>query len=129
MAVCGEAGGLASPAVVLPVAVFFVNTTICFWPLLIPFFGVTVSKIGRSEAPANTDLKFWMWMNYMVGEGQITGSELDPRLIAVYAFEYLGTLMVCRVWVPSGPAIGTFIQRMLAKSVCKNYNKKTPVSI
>jgi len=59
---------------VLPVAVFFVNTTICFWPLLIPFFGVTVSKIGRSEAPANTDL---------------------------------GTLMVCRVWVPSGPAIGT----------------------
>ena len=122
MAVCGEAGGLASPAVVLPVAVFFVNTTICFWPLLIPFFGVTVSKIGRSEAPANTDLKFWMWMNYMVGEGQITGSELDPRLIAVYAFEYLGTLMVCRVWVPSGPAIGTFIQKMLAKSVCKNYN-------
>ena len=64
--ICGEPGGLASPAVVLPVAVFFVNTTICFWPLLIPFFGVTVSKIGRSEAPANTDLEFWFWLDHKV---------------------------------------------------------------
>jgi len=39
--------------------------------------GVTVSKIGLSEAPASTDL---------------------------------GTLIVCRVWVPSGPAIGTCIE-------------------
>ena len=43
---------------VLPVAEFFVKTTICFWPLLIPFLGVTVSKIGLSEAPASTDLKY-----------------------------------------------------------------------
>ena len=70
--VCGDPGGLASPAVVLPVAVFFVNTTICFWPLLIPFFGVTVSKIGRSEAPANTDLEIgYEWIIWL-GDGQIT---------------------------------------------------------
>jgi hypothetical protein len=37
-------------------ALFLVSTTICFCPLLIPFLGVTVSRIGRSDAPASTDL-------------------------------------------------------------------------
>ena len=41
-------------AVVWPL-LFLVSTTICFWPLLIPFFGVTVSRMGRSEAPARTE--------------------------------------------------------------------------
>lgn len=57
--------------------VFLVSTTICFWPLLIPFLGVTVSNIGRSEAPASTDR---------------------------------GTLIVWRVWLPSGPAMGTWME-------------------
>ena len=57
--------------------VFLVSTTICFCPLLIPFLGVTVSSMGRSEAPASTDL---------------------------------GTLIVWSVWLPSGPAMGTWME-------------------
>ena len=56
---------------------FLVNTTICFWPLLTPFLGVTVRRMGLSEAPARTDL---------------------------------GMLMVCMLWPPSAPVMGTWME-------------------